>query len=254
MDIPRGVGDIEVSYGLSNPVMLADLLAFRLRFVQQMRWQVAESFESEHPFLQTMPDADRYDAMRSTLHLLSRDTNTGQIIAGLRLTPVASVESSLSWAMIQGCAAIHRHPRNDQDADRIVEELNGLAAEGYVWDLTRLVNHLGDGVDHMQIAAAMMELFGVALGIGRRNMPPDRFFRIRWIFTTTEDLKNALSSLGIEFAQLAAGVVDADSYSAKSYFCVVEPQRNVVAITANEILRSFTYPHMCVGLERAATL
>ena len=251
---PLGVGHVEVSYGLDNLAMLSELLPFRDKFIKRMRWEVNDEADLAGTILDGVPDADRYDLLGTTLHLSSMNRQTGEIIAGLRFTPVESVEESLSWGMLRENPRMQDQILSHEVGRQALARLNESAARGHLWDLTRLVNPLDQNADHAQIAAAMMELFGTGHGIIRKEVPEENYEDIYWIFNTTERLKDSLISLGVSVTQLAGDVVNGEHDEEKSFFCVVEPEKNVHFISDNPLIRDFTCLHMQNGLKKANAL
>lgn len=88
----------------------------RLNYMKKRRW-ISQDAED---------DLDFYDATSSTEHILAYD-DRGQMLIGMRLTPVDSIEQSMSWGMV----------RETEIGDEVRQ--NGGLATGAVWDLTRLV-------------------------------------------------------------------------------------------------------------------
>lgn len=122
-------------------------------------------------------DYDAYDADPATLQLLLQDGN-GDITAGMRLTPRASIQETLSWSMIPYLP-------------------DGAAADvaGPVWDLTRLVP--GSAKGRRERMAAFAELFGAGLA---NNLAGEA--DPQWVFATYPAFASAFSKYGIEFTPI----------------------------------------------------
>ncbi len=258
--IPDGVGVIEVSCGSHNEAMLKRMLPFRADFVEAMHWTPDESqqlfdFSKELPWLNELDergrsDVDFYDTLNSTLHFMLTDHENGQIIAGLRLTRVPSVEESLSWSMFKGNSDIMQQAYSHTDGDGIgtLVKLNEAAQRGNVWDLTRLVNPVDGTVDIAKVMAGMMELFGTGYGAIRKQTSPEEQDEVRWIFNGTEMIKAALEHLQVQFDVVAQGQiskkdVDQNGNPVKSYFCMVKAESATQYIYDHANEREFVFPH-----------
>ncbi|MGV0626567.1 hypothetical protein [Mycolicibacter minnesotensis] len=241
---PRhATGGIEVSFGTQNNTLLNELLLFRSDFIRQMGWRPATRLN----------DIDHYDGTDATLHLGIRDLDSEQLFAGLRLTPIAEVQESLSWSMLaSNPAMIDSARRHMIDGANTLARLNTVKeiGTGLLWDLTRLVNRLDSQADHARTLAGMLELFGVAHGIIRKRHSPHERLEIRWIFTTTEFLVFALKRVGVNVIVLADGHIRPEDNS-KSYFCVVEPESNTDHILDPSNEYHFSARHLESGLAKS---
>lgn len=268
--IPDGVGMTEASHGPRNEAMLKRMLPFRADFVDAMKWSPEESqhpidFTKELPWLRDLDEHDRsdvdfYDTLDSTLHFLLTDRGSDEIIAGLRLTQVPSVEESLSWSMFKDNSDITRQAYDHTDGDGVgtLAKLNEAARRGNVWDLTRLVNSVDGNVDITKIMAGMMELFGTGYGAIRKQTAPEEQADVRWIFNGTEMIKAALEHLHVQFDVIAQGQisnkdVDQNGKPVKSYFCMVKAESATQYIYDHADERSFVFPHKHLdnGLRKA---
>lgn len=268
--VPDGVGMTEVSYGSRNEAMLKRMLPFRADFVDAMNWTPEESqipidFTSELPWLKDLDehgrsDVDFYDTLDSTLHFLLTDRENDEIIAGLRLTQVPSVEESLSWSMFKDNSDIVRqaYDHKDDDGADTISKLNEAAQRGNVWDLTRLVNSVDGNVDIAKVMAGMMELFGTGYGAIRKQTAPEEQADVRWIFNGTEMIKAALEHLQVQFDVVAQGQiskkdVDQNGRPVKSYFCMVKAESATQYIYNHADERNFVFPHKHLdnGLRKA---
>lgn len=271
--LSSGVGRTEISYGTSNEAMLKKMLPFRSRFVKEMNWLPEEIvdktyFEEVLPWLKDLSadgrqDVDFYDVLDTTLHLALMDRDTDEIIAGLRLTRVPSIEDSLSWGMLKNSDDMKRQAYEKKELDNtlVMDRLNRIAANGNVWDLTRLVNPLDGGTDFAKVVGGMMELFATAYGVMRKNTPPEEWNDIRWVFNGTGMVKAALEHLQIQHDVLAKGQVskkDVDAYGnvINSYFCVVAPESALRYIQDHAHEQDFVFPyqHTENGLKKANAL
>lgn len=251
-----GIGHVEISYGLQNREMLNTLRPFRAEFVRAMRWIPKDQPNSVE--WKDQPDADYYDSLDTTLHLLASQWDSRKPIAGVRYTPVVSIEDSLSWSMFGDNMDMQDQAMRyvDSNGRNVFSDINQRARTTHspvIWDMTRLVCERKKDTNRMEAAAAFMELFGSGYGVIKKHIRPDEYDDVRWVFTTTEEYKTHLQMLGIEMDILARGRIserDRDD----SYFCVVEPQKNVMSINANPHLKDFTALYMNNGLEKANAL
>lgn len=273
--IPEGVGYVDTSFGPYNTDLLKALLPFRKKFITRMRWSTENSHSTYEPIPElkwldeegleeVREEADWYDSREKTWHFAMRDYDTGQIMDGLRLTPVTSVEDSLSWSMLEGHPDMQAkaYAHTEADGTNSVEDLNICAVNGNLYDLTRLVTpDLSDCADPVKVVAGMMELFATAYGLQRRTTPEEQWHEIRWMFTGTEDLVFALSHLGIQHEVITSEKISEIDHS-KSYFCLVRPEaglhyiREQAASSDPTAANAFAFPleHMEVGLLKANAL
>ncbi len=142
------------------------------------------------------------------------------------------------------------HAHRDDGGEATLSSLEESGRQGRLWDLTRLVNRLDDGVDHAQTLGGMMELFGVAHGVIRRRLHKNNAADINWIFTTTELMVAALQHLGVKVHILSTGRIRRDDTS-KSFFCMVAPEKNVDLISTRPDQNDFAFTHMNIGLKKS---
>jgi hypothetical protein len=178
-----------------------DLMELRAEFVKRKGWIDSNTSYTD--------DSDRYDQSLSTLHLFERDGD-GTILAGMRLTEIDSVYNSLSVEMLQGNQRMHDEVLARADAIDAGSEGGGL------WDLTRLVD--APGGDKLTKFKAVIEVFGAGMAATDRGNE-----NLTWIFTTTEEVKNALDGVGIKNEELTRGFISKkdEEKGETSYVCVV---------------------------------
>jgi hypothetical protein len=274
-EISEGVGEIMIACGPGDREMMEHMLHFRAEFIQRMRWSTLNSHSTYEPveelaWLQepgheeALKEADVYDAFERTMHFMMTDNINGEILAGLRLTPVTSVENSLSWSMFENRPIMRNkvYEHTEEDGGNTVARLNEAAARTNLYDLTRLVTpDMNDQVDPLKIARGMIELFAVSYGAIKRATPEEEWEDVRWVFTGTSSLVGALSHLGIEHRVLSSGKIskiDTD----KSYFCLVNPEasmQHIIEQAASEddaVAEKFKLPyeHMQIGFRKANAL
>lgn len=217
--------DFEISRG--RPPM--DTLEERLRFVKAMRW-FPEEFSD---------DTDRYDLKGDTYHF-ARHGGDGSIVAAMRLTPIESIEASLSYEMMGGNLELQAAAAKSQEALR----------DFTLWDLTRLVFPLDKSHDGQEIEEAMIELFGMAAQVsagGVDDPKPD----VNWVFTTTAMILRFLQEAGIPRSDLAKGKLpNSDGIGKTTYFCTVNV---ATAIQALGEKYKHTYALLKKGADAAET-
>lgn len=262
-----GIGRTDVSYGPYNDDLLKRMLPFRKKFVDMMGWKPEDTYGSlDLPFAlnwlslpgyeDARKDVDRYDCLEETLHFSLTDRETDEIIAGLRLTPVPSVRESLSWQMFETRQdMVEQANAHQSDGVATMERLDEIAADGNLWDLTRLVNQFDDKTDVAQVMGGMMELFGTAYAIIRRQSTPEQYDDIRWVFNGTEAIKFALEHLHVQFEVIADGKIGPEDTS-KSYFCMVKCEAGANYIYKHAAEKGFRFPHRHLddGLRKAHAL
>jgi len=208
---------------LSQPA--AEMLDFRRKFVIRMGWV-------DEPYLD---DCDRYDDNPSTIHFNSWH-ESGEVLSGMRLTPLASIEDSLSVDMLA------TNPVMRQQALEFGQAIN--MAETDVWDLTRLVNRFDDEPLHYESLLSMLGVFGAGLA---RTYPLEGKDLI-WLFTTTELMKNHLDAVGILAETIAQGRINEDE-TQDSYFCAIRPIDAMQFLRDNQEQYGFTYQQVDEGLQ-----
>ena len=176
-----------------------DMLKFRREFVIKMGW-----FDEPYP-----SDMDRYDDISSTLHFVNRD-DTGEILSGMRLTRINTLDESLSIDMLGS------HPEMQEAAKAFGKSLDFQQTD--VWDLTRLVHHLKRDQRHIESVLSILPVFGAGLAMTQ----PDDNKDLAWLFTTTASMKGHLDSVGIRADVIAQGRIG-EKDEEESYFCIIHP-------------------------------
>lgn len=264
-DIERlGIGRLEASYGPHNRELLKRLLPVRADFVDAMNWtrsdndgqkEVDEYVLQQLPWLAEMSEQDRrdvdaYDTLESTMHFALFDRDTDSVIASLRLTKVASVEDSKSWAMLGDVLA---KDAKDYDDGNLVARLNESAMRGNLYDLTRLVCPLDGSVKNKDLVAGIMELFAVGYGTIRKNTTDQHQADVRWICAATDLVKVMAENLCLDFAAAASGRVSPED-AMDTHFCVVRVEETVTNIAQHAEEPRFQFPaqHMFDGFQKAS--
>lgn len=194
-----------------------DMLEFRRKFVIRMGW-VKEPYLDDH---------DRYDEDPSTIHFNSWH-ESGEVLSGMRLTPLQTVEESLSVEMLATNLGMQR---------RALEFGRTLdTSETDAWDLTRLVNRFDDEPLHYESLLSMLEVFGAGLA---KTYPKDEKDLI-WLFTTTGLMKSHLDKVGILAETVTQGEIG-DNDNGDSFFCAVRPIDAMQFLRDNQDQYGFTY-------------
>lgn len=153
----------------------------RQKYMQRMGWHL----DSEY---------DYYDDDPQTAHILINDEQD-RLIVGMRLTPVANYQESLSWQMVGP----------SQSVREAVVQSRELDPTQPVWDLTRLVQgdtRFAPEVNHEAIG----RLFGeglIASGATDEQEPT-------WVFAITEPLFRVLTASGMHLRQLGKDRIQPD--------------------------------------------
>lgn len=213
-----------------------DLMDLRAEFVKRMGWVSPDEVYED--------DSDRYDESLGTIHLFKRGED-GAIITGMRLTEIESVYDSLSLEMLKS------NPRMYDEVVARIDEIDTGAAEGGLWDLTRLVDAKGE--DTMAKYEAMVEVFGAGMAATDRGNE-----NLTWIFTTTDKIKHALDGIGIQNEILTQGYISEDDrkYDRISYVCTVKTIEayRILEEHADEEKYRFAYTHVVNGRDTLSTL
>lgn len=180
----------------------------REKYMRRMGWHL----DSEH---------DSYDDDPNTAHLMITDEQ-GELIVGMRLTPVPSYQQSLSWDMLETAPSIR---------DQVVQS-NELDAEQPVWDLTRLIQ--GETRFTPELSReAIGRLFSEGLhasGANEDNEPT-------WVFTITDPLFRLFSSGGMHLRQLGKGRIQPGDRT-ESVFGYVRTLQDLHDSTRSSIART----------------
>ncbi len=148
----------------------------RHKYMQKMRWEL----DSER---------DYYDDDPNTKSILVTDEQ-GKLIVGMRLTPAADYQTSLSWHMLDPAPQM-------QDA---VIKKDELRLHSPVWDLTKLVQ--GDTQFSQEInREAIGHLFGQGLKDSRIAGADEP----TWVFAITKPLFRLLSGNGMHLREVSHG-------------------------------------------------
>lgn len=217
--------DFEIQRGMPPE----DTLDERLRFVKAMNW-FPEQFSD---------DWDVYDSRKDTYHFARRD-ESGSIIASMRLTPVESIESSLSYEMIGA----------NQEFQSTVRESQAAIDDGAIWDLTRLVYPLDGRHDSKTVHKAIVELFGMAAHVSAGHVE-DAEKDVYWIFATTPWTMRFFKQTGIESRTLAEGKLpDIKGKFRTTPFCLVDVASAIETLKMSTEHQD-TYDHLRRGAGEA---
>ncbi len=244
IDLPLGEGFVSYSIGRSDPLLHNDLLELREKFVtDMMHW-----FEKPHN------DWDRYDDNSATLHIGLRDETDSHLVTGLRLTPIQSVKESLSFSMLNPQMVEYAEMQTTEDGRNMIDTLNETGQRGNLRDLTRLVNvEPTDEASTKHVVGSMMETFGVAAGLTRKQTDPNQLDDIKWLFTTTELMWYSLNRMGVQLTTLTYGEVN-EGDASKSYLCIVDQEKAIQFLYDRPDEYHFTLKHLDDGLRKANAL
>lgn len=177
-------------------------------------------------------DEDEYDNNPETLHLVAQDPKTGALVAGLRLTPIKSIEESLSWGMLSPAM---------QNAARGVtgDNLAQLATDN-MWDLTRLVATTGTAVDPKVKLDAILTLLyeGLAQTRNGRVSP-------RWVFATDMPFISILKRWNITVHKITTGIIpnaNTGDLEPETVFCYADPANQKNAAEAHHGRNGDSWP------------
>lgn len=115
---------IQITGGFGPDAIDPDVMQLRADFIKASGWHPGHTVPK--PSMPEYPDSDPYDKDEGTLHLEARLGD--RVLACVRATPVASLEQSLSWHMMQGVVFDHRPVEDRSVYDNSVP-----------WDVSRLL-------------------------------------------------------------------------------------------------------------------
>ena len=208
------------------------VLDLRREFVvDEMNWLPKEHID----------DRDRYDNPGTTYHFTKR-AETGAVLASMRLTPVDSLDQSLSFEMIAA----------NQEFQSAIRAKQGDVGDGKLWDITRLVHPLDGSQSPSAVSDAIIELYGMAAGVSAGHVD-DAKEDVYWIFTTTPSVLRFFNQTGIKSHTLAEGrLPDSDGKQRTTYFCLVDVAEAIGQLKASTDERyQHTYDLLRVGAEAA---
>lgn len=216
-------------------------LRLRARFVKEMGW-----------FDEIRDDTDIYDIDPATIHLAVQPEGSENLAASMRLTKVGSVEGSLSWSMLNTEMSQAASESVDEDGQSTLAKLNASAANGNLWDLTRLVSPMDGSVSGRNVLAGLIQMVGAGIKEtcieGYDADKEDTY----WFFNTTAQMKQALDAFGIQNTVIAKGKISPEDTS-ESYFCVAKPLA-AYDFVMNNSGYDFTRKHVTHGLHKAHAL
>lgn len=170
----------------------ADWLAIRHDFMVRRGWRTPENGEW-----------DEYDDAVDTAQLALYG-EAGKFLFGMRLTPIASVESSMSWRMVEDSTI----------PEQVMEHYAVLPSQG-LWDLTRLVP--GPEVQKEESHQAIPRLFHEGLAYCQQQGDDNP----AWVFALDSATNRWLTAQGVTIMQLGKDRVGSDRHD--TLFGVVYP-------------------------------
>lgn len=156
-------------------------MASRQHYVEQRGWKDMSN-----------GDFDRYDELPETDHMAIYDSEE-QLLYGMRLSPVESIESSLSWEMTQ---------HSTMDRERILADWQ--FNDRTVWDLTRLIP--GESATFRTAYEAIPLLFGEGLRSCQAKGDLDPV----WLFVIDSKFRQWLEKQGVALQVLDEGFINGD--------------------------------------------
>lgn len=208
-----------------------NVLDLRLRYVNEMGWLDPDRNS----------DWDGYDNYGTgTVHISHRAAN-GELVAAMRLTPVDSLEESISFVEMIGDDMAYRQSVEE----KLARQTSYAEYTPQLWDLTRLV-HDTSRKKSRQILPAFLEMFGAGLAA---TMPAEGSSADAWwIFITTNKMRRTLSVCGIDFEELGQSSSN-DSGHEMSYCCLVKPTEAMERLRKEPKLQSI-YQTVKSGFDR----
>ena len=179
---------------------MAALLKTRLDFVTDRGW------------LDEEVDHDIYDdSDRGTSYFMKQDKDGG-VELGMRITPIDSVETCLSYEMLQPvCSADNKAALLNHPGIAAAAQRNELS------DLTRLVTPPGRETTRPQLYQNMVEVISRAIKHEQDLGKKDPI----WVFSTTSVLRRMFNDIGVLHEVLVGGKLPGDAQ--KTFFCMTRP-------------------------------
>lgn len=195
---------------VADPAILRLLESYtqlRTDYVLQENWPIHEGGI----------DFDEYDIRRDTIFVVAANRDN-RVVAGMRLTPVSSLQGSLSYDMWRQSANF-----DDFSAQyHLAAQANPLMPHDYVWDVTRLVTEANilssqDMQTKIESRIGLLKILARAAHIFPKGSNPV------WVFTTTDKMARFMHRNEFRVTLFASGKIS-HTDEGISHFCIIRPQ------------------------------
>lgn len=203
------MGDISLD---NNLQLLEAFTQLRTDYVLQENWPIHHSGV----------DFDEYDVRLDTEYVVASAGN--QVVAGMRLTPVDSIEESMSYDMWNYAG--------DRESFLIqfrnsMNQIN-IGKNEQLWDITRLVTEANilatrSSKKKVESRAGLLKILAAAATIKKDNKDTV------WVFTTTQKMRHFMDRNSFKVSVIASGVIsETDGY--ESSLCLIRPHEVIAHI------------------------
>jgi hypothetical protein len=180
------------------------------RYAEKMDWQ--EGFGT-----------DSYDGLDSDTRYLIVANLAGQFEAGARVTPVADLTACRSIGMWAGVLGRHDPAVSRQltASAGLLDEMKRNAAEGRVWDVTRLVTRVESdqgphpSIEHAHSNIDIIRLVGMVAGVAGLGG--------RALYTVTSQLYRFLAKASVLSEVVLEAIINPVRDEPPSYLCFADP-------------------------------
>jgi|GEM_PF-4768907 len=173
--------------------------------------------QKDWPMHESGIDMDVYDRFVKNYYVIADHKNIA--VAGLRATPVLSIEQSLSYTMWQNAIEYKsfRQQMNDYRKTQTDEKY-------HMWDITRLitrtsVEHVDDPYLRTASRIGMFKVFAATVSVTDSSTKPSI-----WYFTLTKEMYIFMHKINVEPFVIAKGKIS-HSDAAESYLCSLVPSQ-----------------------------
>jgi N-acyl-L-homoserine lactone synthetase len=160
-------------------------------------------------------DYDEYDGRLDTQYVVASVGN--QVVAGMRLTPIDTIESSMSYDMWN----------NAGDKENFLLQFNtsmsniNFSEHEQLWDVTRLVTEANilatqSSKKKAESRAGLLKILAAAATISTDSKESV------WVFTTTQKMRQFMDRNSFKVSVIASGTIsESDGY--ESSLCIIRP-------------------------------
>jgi N-acyl-L-homoserine lactone synthetase len=196
------IGDVGVK---NNLQLLEAFTQLRTDYVLQENWPIHHSGV----------DFDEYDGHLDTQYVVASAGN--QVVAGMRLTPVDNIESSMSFGMWNNADDKTSFQAQYQDSINKIS----IDEQEQLWDITRLVTEANilatqSTKKKVESRAGLLKILAAAATIKHDHKGAV------WVFTTTQKMRQFMERNSFKVTVIASGVISkSDGY--ESSLCIIRP-------------------------------
>ncbi len=214
------VDDLQNTYSLSSQQakLLEEYSQLRTDYVLQEGWPIDDGGI----------DRDSFDQDPTTHYIVAY---TNRVVAGMRMTNVASIEESLSYHMWDNAVDKISFKDSLKNSKSLLNKVNS----GEIWDITRLVTE-SNILALKQPRSRALSRVGL-FKILARGLSISTADDAWWVFTTTERMMGFMQKNGFDVTVIATLKISSTDDSLSS-LCIVQP-----AVVARSLKKKSPWLH-----------